>query len=38
MTVFPGFMLIDWIDTNSYDLFAEGHEAIRWWPSAFTSP
>ncbi len=26
MTVFPGFILIDWIDSNSYDLFAEGHE------------
>ncbi len=26
MTLFPGFILIDWIDTNSWNLFEEGNE------------
>ena len=27
MTVFPGFILIDWIDANSWNLFEEGNHA-----------
>ena len=26
MTVFPGFMLIDWVDANSWNLFEEGNQ------------
>ena len=34
MTVFPGFILIDWIDTNSWNLFEEGNETnplVAFW-------
>ena len=34
MTLFPGFILIDWIDTNSWNLFEEGNETyplVAFW-------
>ncbi len=34
MTVFPGFILIDWIDANSWNLFEEGNETyplVAFW-------
>jgi non-ribosomal peptide synthetase-like protein len=34
MIVFPGFILIDWLDTNSWNLFEEGNESslvVAFW-------